>query len=144
MQSVSGVRLFGFRLGILILVVYWCAIFTGTHLPVIPGGMPRINDKVLHFTAFFILATLLCYCTTSKRVWPRVGWIIATCLIYGVVDELTQALVRGRTPDVKDFFADALGTLAAVSLYFGIRAVWRSWRRATRRRRATAPNRSLS
>lgn len=103
------------------LAAYWCAMFTGTHLPSMPSGMPRVNDKIMHFTAFFILATLLCYCTSSHRLWRRAGWIVVICLIYAVIDELTQALVRGRSPDVRDFAADAAGTLVAVGLYFALR-----------------------
>lgn len=127
MQSVSGIRLFGFRLGLFVLAAYWCAMFTGTHLPSMPDGMPRVNDKIMHFTAFFILATLLCYCTSSNQVWRRAGWIVFICLVYAVIDELTQALVRGRSPDVMDFAADAAGTLLAVSLYFAIRQSWRRY-----------------
>ncbi|MCM2372585.1 VanZ family protein [Aporhodopirellula aestuarii] len=130
MQPVSGIRLFGVRLGILTLAFYWCIIFTGTHLPEIPSAMPRMNDKVMHFTAFFLLATLLCYCTNSTRLWRRFGGIVLTCLVYGVLDELTQALVRGRSPDVRDFVADAMGTLLAVSLYAFARYHWARRRRS--------------
>lgn len=128
MKSVSGIRLFGFRLGFFVLAVYWCAMFTGTHLPSMPSGMPRVSDKAMHFTAFFFLATLLCYCTSSNHVWRRSGWIVFTCLVYAVIDESTQALVRGRTPDVRDFVADAAGTLLAVGVYFAIREYWRQRR----------------
>lgn len=143
MQSVSGFRLFGFRLGIFVLAAYWCAMFTGTHLPSVPSGMPRVNDKIMHFTAFFILATLLCYCTSSNRVWRRAGWIVLICLVYAIIDELTQALVRGRTPDVRDFAADAAGTLLAVALYFTIRQSWRRYFR-TRRQHPLATGESVS
>ncbi len=136
MRSVSGIRLFGFRLGILVLAVYWCAIFTGTHLPTLPSGMSQVSDKSMHFTAFFILATLLCYCTNSQRVWGRAGWIILTCLGYAVIDEMTQAFVRGRTPDVRDFAADAFGSILAVALYFSVRALWQKYRDVLHRKRS--------
>ncbi len=142
MRSVSGIRLFGFRLGFLVLAVYWCAIFTGTHLPTLPSGMSRVSDKGMHFTAFFFLATLLCYCTTSKLVWRRAGWIILICLGYAIVDELTQALVRGRTPDVRDFGADALGTVTAVGLYFAVRNWWGRRQGAMNSDRSMASGRS--
>ncbi|MFG0289751.1 MAG: VanZ family protein [Rhodopirellula sp. JB044] len=124
MQPVSGIRLFGIRLGVVLLALYWCVIFTGTHLPKIPAAVPRMNDKVMHFTAFFMLATLLCYCTNSTRLLRRFGTIVVACISYAILDELTQSLVRGRTPDVHDFFADSLGTLLAVGLYFTARVAW--------------------
>lgn len=138
MRSVSGIRLLRFRLGIFVLAVYWCAIFIGTHLPVLPSGVSRVNDKFMHFTAFFFLATLLCYCTNSTRVWRRAGWIIAVCMGYALIDESTQAFVRGRSPDVKDFFADTLGTLLAVALYFAVRRCGKRSRMATLRPRPVA------
>ncbi len=142
MRSVSGIRLFGFRLGILVLVIYWCAIFTGTHLPVVPSGVSRINDKLMHFTAFFFLATLLCYCTNSAHVSRRAGWIIVVCMGYAVIDESTQAFVRGRTPDVRDFLADTLGTLLAVGLYFAVRKCSGRRRGETCRNPSTATRQS--
>lgn len=138
MQPVSGIRLFGVRLGILSLAVYWCIIFTGTHLPKIPAAVPRMNDKVMHFTAFFLLATLLCYCTNSSRLWRRFGWIALTCIVYAVLDELTQSLVRGRSPDVQDFLADSAGTLLAVGLYFVARVQWGRRRNANCNDRTSA------
>jgi len=124
MQSVSGIRLFGVRLAILFAAIYWGGIFVGTHLPTIPSAIPRMNDKVMHFTAFFLLAMLFCYCTNSSRLWRRFGTIVGVCLLYAALDELTQGLVRGRTPDVWDFLADMGGTLSAVGIYFGLRVQW--------------------
>lgn len=124
MQSVSGIRLFGVRLGFLAVAVYWGVIFAGTHLPNIPSAVPRVNDKLMHFTAFFVLAMMLCYCTNSQRLGRRFAIIAAVCLGYAVFDESTQALVRGRTSDVWDFVADACGTLLAVGIYYVGRIQW--------------------
>ncbi len=124
MQSVTGIRLFGVRLAIVALTIYWCAIFTGTHLPKLPSGVGLFNDKFLHFSAFFMLATFLCYCTNSTRLWRRFGSIVLVCMTYGLLDELTQYFIAGRYPDPWDFVADTCGTLTAVSLYFFGRVQW--------------------
>ena len=124
MQSVTGIRLFGIRLAIVALTIYWCVIFTGTHLPKLPSEMPRVNDKILHFSAFFMLATFLCYCTNSTRLWRRFGSIALVCMTYGVFDELTQFFIAGRYPDAWDFIADVCGALTAISLYFLGRVQW--------------------
>ncbi|WDQ16667.1 VanZ family protein [Rhodopirellula sp. P2] len=128
MQPVTKFRLLGFRLAVIALVAYWVVIFVGTHLPKMPQSLPSVNDKVMHFTAFFGLAMLLCYCTNSARVWRRFSIIVAMCLVYACVDELSQSLVRGRHSDPMDFLADAAGTLAAVFLYAAVRWAWLSHR----------------
>ena len=131
MQPVTKLRLLGFRLAVIALAAYWTAIFIGTHLPKMPKALPSVNDKVMHFTAFFGLAMLLCYCPTSTRVWRRFPIIVAMCLVYACVDELTQSLVRGRHSDVMDFLADAAGTLTAVILYATVRWAWLSHRESS-------------
>ncbi|TWT94235.1 VanZ family protein [Neorhodopirellula pilleata] len=124
MQPVSGIRLFGIRLGILLLAAYWCVIFTGTHLPPMPTAMPKYNDKLAHFSAFFGLAMLLCYCTNSKKLARRFATIAIICVVYGAIDEWTQSFVRGRQTDLKDLFADTIGTVAAIAVYAIGRMVW--------------------
>ncbi|MCC9645283.1 VanZ family protein [Rhodopirellula sp. JC740] len=124
MQPVTKLRLLGIRLGVLCLASYWIAIFVGTHLPKLPSAMPKLNDKVMHFAAFFGLAMLLCYCTNSPRIWRRFPIIVAMCLVYACVDELTQSFVRGRHSDPMDFLADMAGTVTAVVLYATARWFW--------------------
>lgn len=124
MQPVTRLRIFGIRLGLIVLGLYWLLLFTGTHLPKIPSIIPTTNDKVMHFSAFFGLATLLCYCTNSRKTFKRFGIIIAVCLVYAIFDELTQSLVRGRESDWLDFVADSAGTFCAVGFYALGRAVW--------------------
>jgi VanZ family protein len=43
-------------------------------------------------------------------LWAVVG-------IYGVFDELTQGFVPRRTPDLKDWIADAIGAAIGLSLF---------------------------
>lgn len=134
MQPVSGIRLSGIRFAILLLVIYWCLIFTGTHLPKVPSVIPRINDKVMHFSAFFGLAMLLCYCTNSKRLVRRFATIAMVCLGYGAMDEWTQSFVRGRQTDIFDLAADFAGTMTAIAIYATGRVIW-----ARRRMRSHQP-----
>jgi len=140
MQPVSGIRLFGIRLGILLLAVYWCLIFTGTHLPTMPAAVPKYNDKIVHFSAFFGLAVLLSYCTNSKKSVWRFGTIAIICIAYGAIDEWTQSFVRGRQTDVYDLFADISGTLTGIVIYAIGRLMWARRRRilATEHLQATA------
>jgi VanZ family protein len=84
-----------------------------------------MNDKVMHFTAFFLLATILCYCTNSEKSLRRFGSIIAVCFVYGLLDEWSQSFIRGRTADVYDLVADVSGAVSAVTIYAVGRMVWK-------------------
>lgn len=117
MRPISRITLFGLRLGFFVLAVYWILIFTGTHVPVVPDAVPRFNDKLIHFSAFFGLATLLCYVTNSERLFRRFGLIAMGCATYAALDELSQTLIKGRTADPWDFVADMSGAMLAILLY---------------------------
>jgi VanZ family protein len=107
----------------LVLVTYWMLIFTGTHLPRLPKGMPRISDKWLHASAFFGLAFLLAWLLRRSLQTPRLtaGCTIACCMAYGIFDETTQMLVKNRHPDVADYFADCLGACAGLLTFLAMR-----------------------
>ena len=62
------------------------------------------------------------------------AWAIAT--LYGAFDEVHQGFVPGRTRDVRDWLADAMGAAAAVV------AVWLSAILLRSRRARGAPPRS--
>ena len=131
MRPVTRLNLFGIRLAILVLAIYWAAIFTGTHLPDVLDFSPKMHDKSKHFLAFFGLATLLCYVTNSQNVIKRFGTIAIACLIYAAVDEVTQAWVPGRVPDFQDFVADAIGVGLAIGGYASLKWVYESRRTQT-------------
>ncbi len=121
MRPVTKVRILGFRLGFVVLVFYWLVIFTGTHLPEVPGIFTAYNDKIKHFGAYFGLALLLCYVSSGEKPWQRFASILALVATYGAIDELTQGLVPGRTTDFLDWCADLLGASTAIALYIGLR-----------------------
>ena len=130
MRPISRITILGFRLGIVALVVYWAALFLGTHLPAAVDFSPQVSDKLKHFTAFLGLATLLCYVTTSPNLWRRFSLIAVIALSYAALDEFTQQFVAGRCADVQDFLADAAGIAVAIGGYATAR--WFFKRRANR------------
>lgn len=122
MRSLTKIRIFGIRLAVVVLATYWVMIFVGTHLPSILDAPPSlINDKIKHFTAFFLLGGLLCYVTNSDRCVQRFGTIGLLGMVYAAVDELTQHLVPGRHPDKFDFLADTAGLWTAIGIYAAAR-----------------------
>ncbi|WP_196784274.1 VanZ family protein [Crateriforma conspicua] len=117
MQPVTKIRIFRIRLAIVLLALYWLAMFTGTHLPRVDFVQLHVGDKVKHFVGFFGLAFLLCYVTGGRRVITRFSRVAAIVLAYAAFDEWSQGFVPGRTPDRYDFLADAAGMLAAMAMY---------------------------
>jgi hypothetical protein len=74
-----------------------------------------MDDKLQHFLAYGGLGGVLGFAlwTTfpNRRVLPFV--VFGVALVYGALDEVTQAFV-GRTPDVDDWLADAAGAAAGI------------------------------
>jgi VanZ family protein len=73
-------------------------------------------DKVGHFLAFGLLATLLCRLGTG---WRAAFWALVVTSAFGATDEWHQAYVPGRASDVFDWIADTLGAAVAVGFYAG-------------------------
>lgn len=77
-------------------------------------------DKVLHFAAYALFGALLAFAAhrSALRLWVAV----VLGVLYGASDEIHQSFVPGRSPDVRDWVADALGVCFAVFLYTRWRA----------------------
>ncbi|NNE00695.1 MAG: VanZ family protein [Pirellulaceae bacterium] len=129
MHPVTKISIFGVRLGVIALIVYWIVIFLGTHLPKPPNIAASLGDKSKHTIAYFGLGLLLCYVTNHPRTWQRFLSVAAIALTYGAIDELTQQLVPGRHADVMDWVADAVGVTLAIAVY----SVARHWYRKRQR-----------
>lgn len=102
---------------------YWTALFVLTHLPGnrVPLGKSGIRhaDKLAHAIAFAGLAVLACAAAATFRpptlaVYAGVAVVLA---VYAVLDELTQGLIRSRTPDATDWLADMFGTSVGIVLF---------------------------
>jgi VanZ family protein len=93
----------------------------------LPGGA---SDKSWHATGYAILGVLLLFPLARKRLsgvtWRRALLAILLATLYGLSDELHQAFVPGRSPDVLDVAADAAGAAAAVTVVW-LAAVARAW-----------------
>ncbi len=124
MQPTTKITIFGVRLALVILGLYWLLIFTGTHLPKLPGPPLGTNDKTIHFFAYFLLVTLMCYSTQSIHWLRRFSAIGGIAMAYGAIDELTQAWVPNRSPDPLDYAADVAGICTAIALYVGAKCFY--------------------
>lgn len=85
-----------------------------------PPQPPGVTDKHEHFFFYGVLALLALRAFTSAQ-WRRIG--AATALgaivfasVYGVVNEFHQRFVPGRSYEVADMIANAIGASVAVAL----------------------------
>ena len=114
--------------GALYLGVIWWISSQQIRLPQLPG-----NDKTVHFVEYGLLGA--CFAFAAHVTWPdRVlrGALLALWLTFcsGLLDELHQALVLGRTADLLDLLADTAGAFVFVPMttltYLGFRRLRRA------------------
>ena len=95
-------------------------LFFVSSLSSLPGPPGGLTDKHEHFFFYGILAALALR-ALAKGEWRgvRLVTVIGAILIsslYGVSDEFHQRFVPGRTYEVLDMVADAVGSAAAAGL----------------------------
>ena len=112
------------RIASVCLILYWIAIFIGTHLP--GSSVPKLgNDKILHFGAFGGLAFLVAWAlpTREGRAHMQAVWTLGLIVGYALIDELTQSFIPGRNCSLGDFIADAIGAVMGLTAYFIVKAI---------------------
>ncbi len=83
-----------------------------------PPSPAEWNDKVEHFFGYGGLGVVALRATAGGTLNGATGgaaaaaWAIATT--YGVTDEYHQSFVAGRTSEISDVLADALGAMATI------------------------------
>ncbi len=98
-----------------------------SRLPDGPDLIPHF-DKVAHFGAYGLLGLLLAHAVRATGL--PLAAAVALGWLYGASDEFHQSFVPGRSVELLDWVADALGVLAGVYLF----KLWHA-----RRRRGEAP-----
>lgn len=100
--------------------VAWASLlFALSSQPVLPSP-PGVDDKMAHALSYGLLGAL-CLVGLSRGGWPGVTWrralvAVGLAIAYGVTDEVHQAFVPGRSPDIADVVADGVGAAIAVGL----------------------------
>ena len=98
-------------------LAYWLTIFVLTHIP--QQRVPKIGggDKLAHLGAYLVLSYLIYISgwiqNPARRNWAII--VLAICIVYGAVDELTQPLVN-RFADWLDWYFNVLGSLIGTAL----------------------------
>ena len=110
------------RFASLSLVLYWLALFAGTHIP--GGSVPsvEVSDKLLHAVAYAGLSFLLAWAIPNwGKGLSHVGWAAGIAFAYGCIDELTQMLVPSRSCEIADLAADTVGIVCGITCYLILR-----------------------
>ena len=101
------------------LIFYWVLLFTLTTLPSQSVPSVGVNDKIEHLLAYFVLSFLL-YLTLlvqKKSVLLKNNALLFTLLLifaYGILDEVHQLMIPGRSCELLDFLADLSGGILGV------------------------------
>jgi len=101
------------------LIFYWIILFTLTTLPTHSVPSVGVNDKVEHLLAYFGLSFLL-YLTLlfqKKSIILKNYAVLFTFLavfVYGIMDEVHQLLIPGRSCELLDFLADMFGGVVGI------------------------------
>jgi VanZ family protein len=107
-------------------IVWALVIFTASSFPAakLPRFVFKINDKLIHVSIFLVFG-LFVYRALELKVrrgsfeLRRALLTVSAVAAYGILDELHQIFVPGRTPDIWDVAADTVGgILSALILYF--------------------------
>ena len=94
----------------------WASSMPGTSV-----GIPVPWDKVVHGSAFAVLAFTLCL--GAGRWRHRAFWAVPLFIaLFAGSDEWHQSFVPGRSCDIKDWIADMTGTTLAVVAWWRARA----------------------
>jgi hypothetical protein len=86
----------------------------------LPAWLPDVVpiDKLVHAGIYGALAGLWAW-ALGTRWW--LCWVLATA--FGALDEVHQGFVPGRSRDIQDLLADALGAAAMLGLWASVTAV---------------------
>ncbi len=79
----------------------------------------HIVRKNAHFFTYLVLGILVSNATkrSGLRGTRAIFFIFTICVFYAISDEIHQAFVPGRGPQVKDVFIDSAGSIAGIGLY---------------------------
>lgn len=84
----------------------------GELAPDVPDPLHGINDKLLHFGAYFVLGAMA---GGAVRMRGRVKWAVLGLILVGAVMEFLQAQV-GRDASIYDEVANSVGAIAGALL----------------------------
>jgi VanZ family protein len=102
--------------------VIW--IVSSIEQPAFPISLFPFRDKGVHATEYTVLAFLVGHaCVRTFEGRPRLRIAAAAVLVtvlWGLLDEMHQAFVPGRSSDLLDLVADTIGAVTGVGARFAL------------------------
>lgn len=85
------------------------------------------QDKLEHFGAYSIFGVAVAY--GNIRSGKKNALLIAVifCSIFGMLDEIHQYWIPGRSMDPYDWVADTLGALIGAAVLIASKKIWLPW-----------------
>jgi VanZ family protein len=86
----------------------------------IPHFFNRFNDKLVHGVEFFLLylSAVHAFRLAQSALFRHAGVVaFAYSIFIGILTEVAQRYVKGRSPDVYDLLADTLGAAVGLLVY---------------------------
>jgi VanZ family protein len=96
-------------------VLFWpllAYVLWGQLQPDVPPVLQSINDKLLHFTAYFILGAMAGGAVKDRG---KVKWVVLGLILVGAAVEILQAYV-GRETSLLDGLTNGAGAIAGALL----------------------------
>jgi len=96
-------------------VLFWpllAYVLWGQLQPDVPPVLQSINDKLLHFTAYFILGAMAGGAVKDRG---KVKWVVIGLILVGAAVEILQAYV-GRETSLLDGLTNGAGAIAGALL----------------------------
>lgn len=77
------------------------------------------NDlsAIYHFGIFLVFSFFLLVSSTKRKRKDLLFLAVSIAILYGILDEIHQLYVPGRSFTLEDIFLDSLGVLIALALY---------------------------
>ncbi|MGB5544952.1 MAG: VanZ family protein [Polyangiales bacterium] len=79
------------------------------------------KDKGIHFVEYGVLGWLCAAASTrswpSAPAWRTAAFAVFVSVLWGLSDEVHQALVPGRSSELADLVADLFGSIAGASAW---------------------------
>ncbi|MCH8170535.1 MAG: VanZ family protein [Bacteroidetes bacterium] len=105
------------------LISYWLILIIATSLPSKDIPSIKLNDKIEHLLAYFILGFLfnIAVLVQNKFTFLKEKAFFSTIIflgIYAIIDELHQLFIPGRDCSFLDWSADLLGVVFGVLLTY--------------------------
>ncbi len=84
----------------------------------------RGSDKVAHASLYAVLGAALAWGRTRTPTPPAHWVMLLVGALYGATDEVHQAFVPRRSPDLGDWLADVTGVLIGYVVVLGLVRWW--------------------